>query len=331
MAHSNVPDDIPHISHFSDNSNDEAVAIEAAHAVRRSRPVHPFFAAAINANDVETRNGADIDDNYSAVEAARQTVQHSCPPSRQFGSPSSTNRTAVVINAASSRHFPIVEEESTGVSDTSDSSTSAMEENSDQLEWDESNNIASWAERKSLPLETEPRTHIKNPLSFNVEDVIGSTQFKIQCARDWDELPFTTMGALCRSIKFGINMTALIWWDVHGPNKETIKMNYLNSTLDRIGHGVDVTKYHAKLKLFDKITLKQYGLFNVQFSLFWKVPLITVRGSCASSRALVALRHNLLAPNAYASINAEHKQMLTMYVLYKSNELRGRESFYDIQ
>ncbi|KIJ31023.1 hypothetical protein M422DRAFT_53523 [Sphaerobolus stellatus SS14] len=80
MAHFDTPEDSSNpISYFSDDTGDEAAAIEVARAVRCSRPVHPLFAAATRANELRSSNQYSGDDRYAATEVIRDTVRRSRP------------------------------------------------------------------------------------------------------------------------------------------------------------------------------------------------------------------------------------------------------------
>ncbi|KIJ32928.1 hypothetical protein M422DRAFT_52666 [Sphaerobolus stellatus SS14] len=349
MARFDIPDEP--VSRFSDDSDNELVSVEAARARRRSRPVHPLFAAATaRSNDNDSTNGYSRSVGYVASEHTREAAHISRPIRLFFGGSTRTDneRSSFVLNSTTATRRLSSSSVSVAGSDNSDISIDKASESSsesedtsshgysssdesDELDQDEYGDINSYAELRSLPLENLPRTHIRNPLVLDKSYLIGSDAFKNQCGMDWDELPFTTKGELCPTIKFGANIPAMIWKDPHGPHKEIIKMSYLDSTFDRIGHYVDTKEYHAELEFIEKIKLKQFGLFNVEFSIFWKVPLGMVGRRVAGSYSLAVLRHNLLAPDAYASLEQEHRRTVILYVLYNWNKYWGAGSWYDLQ
>ncbi|KIJ55972.1 hypothetical protein M422DRAFT_239148 [Sphaerobolus stellatus SS14] len=118
------------------------------------------------------------------------------------------------------------------------------------------------------------------------------------------------------------------------PGAEQIRVRFLQSPLNRLGHYIDTGKSGARYKPFKKISLTQYsvdGSFQVEFSLYWKKPSAEQREANEEYRScLIIIRHNLLAPDVFARLSAVHSDLVRRYVINNRREIWGAPALEEI-
>ncbi|KIJ23514.1 hypothetical protein M422DRAFT_247381 [Sphaerobolus stellatus SS14] len=179
-----------------------------------------------------------------------------------------------------------------------------------------------------LPLEVQ-RFNNKNPTMIDFMQVLGCNAFRKQCKIDWRRLPFDHHGVICPSKrKIGSLITALCWSNVGQPYTIILKMKFLKSHVNQIGHYPDRRYNHCKLIFIAKITLKLDDSFNVDFSLYWREACGV--GSLANTRTLAVMRHNLMAPDVFSSLIASQIQLVREHMTSNWTKYWGMTTWYDI-
>ncbi|KIJ32922.1 hypothetical protein M422DRAFT_265262 [Sphaerobolus stellatus SS14] len=181
-----------------------------------------------------------------------------------------------------------------------------------------------------LPLEFI-RFNNMNSTTFKRKQIIGGYAFKKQCKSDWRALPFLSNSMICpEDIRDGCHITAMSWSNVSGPIFCLIKMKFLKSSPNRIGHYPHNRYNESTLAFIEKITLKQADSFDVHFSLYWREHDGAGNVEATGCRTLTALRHNLLAPDSFANIITVQSELLGVYMDSNRTKYWGSTPWYDI-